>query len=73
MPPEPGDVIISNAFNDTFVILDPTGKRIAGSFPTLFAAIAFARTHATGNIWQQNCDDRGRLLGNPIRVGLPPL
>ena len=70
--PEPEDVIICDTINDGFVIVDPTGKRIAGPFPTLFAAIESARTHTTGNIWQQSSDNRGRLVGNPIRMDLPP-
>ena len=70
--PEPGDVILTNTLNARFVLVDPTGQRIAGPFPTVLTAIESARTHTTGNIWQQSSDNRGRLVGNPIRLDLPP-
>ena len=41
-------MILTNTLNARFVLVDPTGQRIAGPFPTVLTAIESARTHTTG-------------------------
>ncbi len=70
----PSDVILRGDTLTGFHIVDAiTGAHIAGPLPSLLAAIEAARQHGARAIWQQSVDNRGRALGDPMRLLYPPL
>ena len=67
--PRAGDVLLRGDGNAGFELVHAkTHERIQTNIPTLQAAIEVARTHGAGVIWQQFVDNRGRALGEPIRL-----
>ena len=68
--PQTGDVLIRLLTGDNqFTVLDVmSGRSIAGPFDGFGSAVAHARTLTPRAIWQQSVDDRGRVLGDPIRL-----
>ena len=65
------DVLIRNASPDAYLVAEATSSRtLAGPFISLVDAITTARLLAHGgSIWRENVDDRGRPLGEAIRLG----
>jgi hypothetical protein len=49
-----------------------TDVHLAGPLLPLAAAVEVARQYG-GVIWQQSVDNRGRVLGDPLRLLHPPL
>ena len=69
--PQPGDLLLRNASDGTFVVLDAlTERHIVGPLPTLQTAIHAAREHGGTSLWHQSVDDRGRALGPAMRLPL---
>jgi hypothetical protein len=67
--PERGDLIIRNRLTETFDVVDAeTGRLIAGPFASFAIAIDAAKDRRPGRVWQQSFDQRGRALGDPVRV-----
>ena len=70
----PSDVILRGDPLIGFHIIDAlTEAPIAGPLPSLSAAIEAAWQHGAYAIWQQSVDNRGRALGDPMRLLYPPL
>ena len=65
--PQQGDFVVRNSVDVRFELVDTEGRRIAGPFSTLAAAVARARFQASDriSIWQQRVDERGRPMGPP--------
>ena len=68
--PRRGDVVLSGDTSSGFRMIDAvTGTSIHGPVRTLGDAIEFCRReHPTASIWQLSVDDRGRQLGDPVRL-----
>ena len=66
----PGDVILRASIDGNFHVLDATSlARRAGPL-SLASALAYAHDHNAPHIFQQAVDERGRLMGDPARLGL---
>ena len=70
--PHVGDVILSGSSETGFTLEDAMSRTLHQNLPTLQDAIAAARRHGAREMWQQNLDMRGRPIGEPIRLLLPP-
>lgn len=70
----PSDVVLRGDTVTGFHIVDAiTEAHIAGPLPSLSAAIEAARQHGAHAVWQQSVDNRGRALGDSMRLLYPPL
>jgi hypothetical protein len=75
--PKPGDVLIRTApaAPSSFIVLDACSERlVAGPLVSLDEALRTARqlaAKASGVIWQQPVDERGRPLGPLLRLEEP--
>ena len=69
--PQQRDVLIRNASPDAFFVADAsTSRTLAGPFVTLVDALTTARLLSQGGaIWREIADERGRPLGEAIRLG----
>ena len=69
LAPRAGDVLLRGDGNDGFELVKAkTHEPVQTNIPTLEAAIEVARTHGAGVVWQQSVDNRGRALGDPVRL-----
>jgi hypothetical protein len=69
--PQTGDILLRGSFDSGFELLDPqTSRPLIGGRHSISAAIAFAREHQAPMLWQLNTDERGRTLGEPLRLPL---
>lgn len=67
--PRPGDVLLRGDATSGFYLVDAISlQEIAGPLSTMAAAIESACFHGAAAIWQQLLDNRGRPLGDPIRL-----
>ena len=67
--PRSGDVLVRGDGQAGFDLVKAgTYEPIQTNLPTVEAAIELARAHGAGMIWQQSFDNRGRALGDPIRL-----
>ena len=67
-----GDLLIRGTGESGFLLLEAvTLKPLAGPFEYLGTAVAAARARRPRVIWQQSVDNRGRLLGDPLRLPTP--
>ena len=77
MGPKPGDVLIKTApsAQSSFIVVDACSERlVAGPLLSLDDALRTARQlarKASGVIWQQPVDARGRPLGPVLRLEGP--
>ena len=66
--PTIGDVILRASIDGSFLVVNAiNAQRVAGPF-SLQEALAFARDHGAGDIFQQGVDERGRITGDPARL-----
>jgi hypothetical protein len=72
MTPRRGDILI-RSIRDKYELVDAlTRAAIIGGFDNFSDAVTDARERRPRAIWQQNVDDRGRVLGPPLLLpGLP--
>ena len=69
MNPQSGDLVICSRGNTAFDVIDARSlQRVAGPFPRFEIAYAAARERSQGAIWQQSFDNRGRALGDPVKL-----
>jgi hypothetical protein len=69
--PQTGDIVLRGSFEAGFDLLDPqTLQPIIDGRHSISEAIAFAREHRASMLWQLNTDERGRTLGEPLRLPL---
>jgi hypothetical protein len=67
-----GDLRIRGTTESGFLLLEAlTLKPVAGPFEYFSTAVAAARARQPRAIWQQSVDNRGRLLGDPLRLPTP--
>jgi hypothetical protein len=67
--PRGEDVLLRGHGNSGFELVKAkTHEPIQTNIPTLEAAIEVARAHGAAVIWQQSVDNRGRALGDPVRL-----
>jgi hypothetical protein len=65
-----GDVVVRGSLSQGFIVLDATSRRRLAGPLGLGDALAAAKSHAKGSIWQEIVDDRGRALGLPMKIPL---
>ena len=72
MPNEPRDVLVRHLNSMEYVLVDASTREVlAGPFDTFPTALIAARRLADGNgVWLEDVDNRGRPLGNPVRIPL---
>jgi hypothetical protein len=69
--PLSGDVLIRSVTPNRFELVDlVTHELVDGPFDDYRTALAAARLRNARGIWQQNVDERGRLLGEPFKLPL---
>jgi hypothetical protein len=67
--PKIGDVLLRGDGTTGFELVRAGSlERIQAGIPSLEAAIEIARIQGAGAIWQQSFDNRGRALGDPVRL-----
>ena len=63
------DVVIRNTMNEDFEIVDAQSfEHLAGPYHSFAVAIAAARSHTIGRVFQQVLDNRGRVMGDPLPI-----
>jgi hypothetical protein len=71
LSPSPDDILLRGSFQTGFELLKAeTFQPIVEGLHSLADAVNIARQHGAGALWQLNTDDRGRLLGAPLRLPL---
>jgi hypothetical protein len=70
MTNKPGDVLIRHLNSMEYVLADAATREVlAGPFGTFPSALHAARRLAAGNsVWLEDVDNRGRPLGDPVRI-----
>ena len=69
--PRAGDIMLRGSFDGGFELLDAeTMRHVSDGRHSISDAITFARQQGADAIWQLNADDRGRALGEPLRLPL---
>jgi hypothetical protein len=66
--PTNGDVLVRGSGNNGFLVTDAVTRAVLHRAPTLDEALGYARGSASGDVWQQHVDHRGRDIGPPFRV-----
>jgi hypothetical protein len=67
--PQFGDVLLRGDGHWGFELVKAiTHESIRKEIPSLAAAVEIARAQGAGIIWQQSFDNRGRPLGDPVRL-----
>ena len=71
LSPQTGDILLRGSFDAGFELLDPqTLQPIIEGRRSISEAIAIARKHRASMLWQLNTDERGRTIGEPLRLPL---
>ena len=72
MSSEPRDVLVRHLNSLEYLLVDASTREVlAGPFDTFPSALIAARRIANGNsVWLEDVDNRGRPLGNPVRIPL---
>jgi hypothetical protein len=69
LAPSTRDVLLRGDSATGFELVEAGSlHRIQGQIPSIEAAVEIARAHGAGVIWQQSVDNRGRPLGDPVRL-----
>lgn len=63
-----GDVVLRGSLETGFVVIDAITREFLTSPVSVVEAWQFAQKRGADQIWQQQLDDRGRPLGQPIRM-----
>ncbi len=67
--PRMGDVLLRGDGHLGFELVTAvTHEPIETEIPSLEAVVEVARSHGATTIWQQSFDNRGRALGDPVRL-----
>ena len=67
--PAVGDVLLRGDGYVGFELVKAlTLETIQTNIPSLEAVVEVARHYGAGAIWQQSFDNRGRALGDPVRL-----
>jgi hypothetical protein len=66
------DLILRGDPEHGYELRDPATECLLAALPSLGQVIAIARWHGAPAVWQQFLDYRGRPLGPPQRLVLPP-
>lgn len=67
--PRFSDVLLRGDSHGGFELLKAvTHEPIQTNLPSVEAAIEVARAQGAGVVWQQSFDNRGRPLGDPVRL-----
>jgi hypothetical protein len=67
--PGHGDVLLRGDGHAGFELVRAvTHELIEDKIPSLDAVVEVARYHGAATVWQQSFDNRGRPLGDPVRL-----
>ena len=66
--PKFGDVILRATIAGGFFVMDALNKHCVAGPLSLREAVAYAQAHGAPNIFQQPVDERGRIMGDPLRL-----
>lgn len=71
--PKPGDVLIRETVVG-YTVLDAVALyELSGPYSSIARAFVAAKTQiSSGHIWRESVDHRGRPLGDPFVLELPP-
>jgi hypothetical protein len=69
LSPQVGDVLLrGDGYQGFELVRAVTLEPIQSHIPTLEAVVEVARANGAGAIWQQSFDNRGRALGDAVRL-----